>query len=315
MVGFNDAINQDVTVYQKVSDQSAPNLLDQVDSRAVGNPGGAHYAIYGEENFNLGSGLGGAGVDIGDVSANPSAVDLSLQPTVSGHVGVKPHQMKFYFSLRDRNGRPLKASNALLRPTDFTDNNILPKTRRDAFGQTGDAQVGDMPDLYLHVNPSNFERPLRKIVSREMTKNAWVEFHGGDDLDMITCSGASGGFFIPGRGFVGMNEPFYTPGTGAYTYVNRNESQGYQELMSMISLFRSNANTYDDRGLVYEAGFVILNYDGNQFAGQFETLTITESAEKPFHMEYSFTFLVEQTILRPVHRISSNSRAFGRNGL
>ncbi len=138
--------------------------------------------------------------------------------------------------------------------------------------------------LTFHVNPQSFDRAYKKLTAREQTRGGWVEYYGGDDLDVINVNGISSAFIsLDSYGLVNIAQ-------------GRAKTIARQEIDVLLDLFRNNANAYDSRGFIYKSGSVLLEYDRNIYAGKFETLTMTESAEKPYSLDYGFSFVVTETL-------------------
>lgn len=151
---------------------------------------------------------------------------------------------------------------------------------------------GEVPDLIFQVPPANMEISAKKLPTREITKGGWVEFHGGDDLDMITVNGGIGIIYRLDYGLVNISE-------GAL------DTPAYYFLESLLNTFRNNANSYDARGFIYNTGVVTLTYDRVIYKGLFENLSYSETVDKPYDREYNFTFIVEETsasLIRPIGR-------------
>ena len=147
-------------------------------------------------------------------------------------------------------------------------------------------------ELTFHVNPQSFDRSYKKLVSREQTRGGWVEYHGGDDLDTINVNGVSGAFISDKDGsLISIAQ-------------GRTNSHERKVIEEFITLFRSNGNYFDSRGFVYEAGNVYLTYDLGVYIGKFETLSITDSFEKPYSLDYTFSFVVERTLFNKSYNLT-----------
>lgn len=148
--------------------------------------------------------------------------------------------------------------------------------------------------LVFKVHPQSFDRSYKKLVSREQTRGGWVEYHGGDDLDIINVNGVSGAFVSDKDGsLISIGE-------------GRTTSHEREWVNELLSIFRSNANSFDSRGFVYRSGIVHLSYDIGEYEGKFESLTITDNFEKPYSLDYNFTFVVERTI----YSVAGNLRVY-----
>lgn len=164
-------------------------------------------------------------------------------------------------------------------------------------------KYGEVPELQFHVPPTNFEIAAKKIPTRELTKGGWVEFHGGDDLDILTASGGIGIIFLPGYGLVSLSD-------GIGTDNSRNRTQSLQFLESLLNVFRNNGNAYDRRGFIYSTGFVTLTYDRHIFRGLFENISYSETVDKPYDIEYNFSFIILETTVSLVRPIGSSYTNF-----
>lgn len=176
-------------------------------------------------------------------------------------------KVRFQLQVVDRNGSPLRFKN------------------------------GYVPDLIFYVPPSNYEVSAKKIPTREPTKGGWVEYHGGDDLDIITVNGSTGIMFSMGTGLVNLSEGAL--GTDGYLFLN-----------NLLTVFRNNGNSYDSRGLIYDTGYVKLIYDKFIYKGFLENLSYNDVADKPYHREYNFSYVVEDTLVSLIRPIGGNSSIF-----
>src|SRR6478736_6967307 len=57
-----------------------------------------------------------------------------------------------------------------------------------------------VPELRMHVNPSELEFQYKKIINRFRTRGGWVEEHWGDELDVVNVTASTGSFMNPGGG-------------------------------------------------------------------------------------------------------------------
>ena len=168
--------------------------------------------------------------------------------------------LKFRFSITDQGGNPLRF------------------------------RGGELPDLIFAIPPSNMERSFKKLPTRETTKGGWVEYHGGDDLDMITVNGSVGMIFQQGVGLVNISQ-------------GRQSTPARKFLNDLMAVYRNNGNSYDRRGFIYSTGYVKLHFDRAIYSGLFESISYTETVDKPYDYSYNFSFIVEKTeisLARPI---------------
>lgn len=159
--------------------------------------------------------------------------------------------------------------------------------------------MANTPPLRLLVNPDSFSVKSQKIVSDgNWGRNGPIVEFWGDDQDKVSGSGKVAAFYAldahPQLGRGG-------PGLGRSV---RNVSQAWQNFQSLYLLYRNNGGLYlsdttqQDRDvLLTTVGSVYVFYDNILYIGCFDSFTITESAEQPFTVEYSFEFTVRAAFL------------------
>lgn len=169
----------------------------------------------------------------------------------------------------------------------------------------------EIPKLIFRVNPTNMSTSYKKVVSRELTLGGWVEYHGGDELDTITITGATGLMYIPDLGTIVDVSRIYTDAEGnENTIPGRTDSQvkAFTFLEKIIGYFKSNGCLYDARGMIYQRGQVYLTYDNAVYKGLIETLSVTEVADEPYSHQYNMTFIIENSIYKFSKKITDNHR-------
>lgn len=137
-------------------------------------------------------------------------------------------------------------------------------------------------DTGNQANPTSRETPFKKMITREPTRAGWVEWHGGDELDTMTVSGTTGAFYDQEKGLISISEGRFQ--TNQRTFIE-----------NLLGIYRNNGVYTDRRGVPFKLGKVVCMYDLFVYEGFFETLTVTETADKPYSMTYSFTFTIERT--------------------
>lgn len=159
--------------------------------------------------------------------------------------------------------------------------------------------MSNTPPLRLLVNPDTFSVKSQKIVSDgNWGRNGPIVEFWGDDQDKISGSGKVAAFYAldahPRLGGGG-------PGLGRSV---RNVSQSWQNFQSLYLLYRNNGGLYlsdlsqQDRDvLLTTVGSVYLFYDNILYIGCFDSFTMTEAADRPFSVEYSFEFTVRAAFL------------------
>lgn len=159
-------------------------------------------------------------------------------------------------------------------------------------------EMAKMPPLRLIVNPSSFSVTSEKIVSDgNHGRHGPIVEHWGAQQDKIEGSGKVAAFYaIDAVGGAG-------PGL---TRTARNVSESYRNLMSLYLIYKNNGTLWfdptPDSGNAVEptlslVGSVYIYYDHTLYIGSFDNFSINESDEKPFSLDYSFSFSVRYTFL------------------
>jgi|GEM_PF-5218901 len=138
-----------------------------------------------------------------------------------------------------------------------------------------------LPDLVMRINPDNLSSNYSQLINRKRTLGGFIEEHWGEQLDTLSASGRTGQFF----------------GDKGLTNVKSRATKSYQEFEKLVSMYRNNGTLYDEStGLILAQGFVVMNYDSSIYNGYFENFSITEIADKPFELQYNFTFKVTHEV-------------------
>jgi hypothetical protein len=158
------------------------------------------------------------------------------------------------------------------------------------------------PALMLLVSPKSFDRKLEKVFNESWTAGGIVVELSGEQPDRLNFQGTIGGY--------------YTEQTGL-TRLYRRFSASYQNLMNLLHYFKNNGYTYEadpalsdkrslspfiksatERKSIRSIGNVIIWYRREIFLGSMESFSITDSADKPYNLDYTFDFIVRQYINR-----------------
>jgi hypothetical protein len=147
--------------------------------------------------------------------------------------------------------------------------------------------------LVLHVNPTSFSESPTKKIERFQTRGGFVEQHWPDDLMEISADGSTGAF---------MN--LYT-GTSS---VLRQRTIAWDRYRDLLDLYYNNGSVYDPYGNIVLQGNIMLMYDRGVYIGSFRSFSFEETAEAPFVFNLSWSFKVEETIVKiPSYRDASPS--------
>jgi hypothetical protein len=144
--------------------------------------------------------------------------------------------------------------------------------------------------LVMHVNPQNYSEQHTKKIERIQTRGGWVEQHWGDELTEITCDGSTGAF---------MN--IYT----GLSSLLRQRTIAWDRYRDLHDLFRNNGSLYDPYGNIVLQGNIMLMYDRGTYLGGFRTWEVEETDDQPFAFKVSWTFKVENELMKIPNLISN----------
>ena len=161
---------------------------------------------------------------------------------------------------------------------------------------------GQKPEvtLTLLVNPSDIQIGQVFLANNEYTRNGWVTTLWGKQQSTITANAVSAGFFLNA---VSTGFTSGAPSVGLTT-ARRKETIGFVNLLSIISLFKNNGYYFledtDERTLFsrrinrinHVMDNVMISYDGSEFLGSFNSFTLDDTGDTPYHMKYNFEYVV-----------------------
>jgi len=134
-----------------------------------------------------------------------------------------------------------------------------------------------IPDFVMKINPQNLNSTYTQLINRKRTLGGFIEEHWGEQLDTLSASGRTGGFF----GAVGL------------TNKDRRTTDNFQQFERLIAIYRNNGTLYDEQtGKIMAQGSVVMNYDSSIYNGYFESFAINEVSDKQFDLAYDFSFKV-----------------------
>ena len=147
--------------------------------------------------------------------------------------------------------------------------------------------------LVMHVNPQNYSEQHNKKIERIQTRGGFVEQHWGDDLTEITCDGSTGAF---------MN--IYT----GLSALLRQRTIQWDRYRDLHDLYRNNGSLYDPYGNIVLQGNIMLMYDRGTYNGYFRTFEVEETDDSPFAFRLSFTFKVQEELMKLPNLTSNTSQ-------
>jgi len=164
-------------------------------------------------------------------------------------------------------------------------------------------EMKNTPPLRMLVNPASFKNSSEKIISDGgWTRNGPVIEHWGDNQDKIEASGKIAGFFAIDANNPRPDAAGEAPGL---TRVARNFSASYHNFLSLWLLYRNNASLHigskreggKDWNRISMVGSMYIYYDDILYIGSFDSFNITETDDKPYTLEYNFSFTVRASFL------------------
>jgi len=156
-----------------------------------------------------------------------------------------------------------------------------------------DGETSMLPDglkFLFYTNPSSMSLSYAKGISPVHTYGGFVEFHWGNALQSVSFENIFGGFTRVGTGLSAV-----TNDTGQ----GRRQTLAYDKAMDYLALFHNNGSIYDSRGTLAIQGYVQLAFEPGIYQGWFnEGMQIVETADKPYSIQMSSTFVVSKEIVR-----------------
>lgn len=135
--------------------------------------------------------------------------------------------------------------------------------------------------LVFYINPNNLTRTYARKTSEQFAGGGHVVEHSGQDQDRLSASGKIGAY--------------YTDKTGLTRFFRRN-SASFQQLMHLYLLYRNNGYVYEitDAHRISLVGRVQITFDTEVWVGHFDSFQMSEDANNPYTMDYSFEFTVRE---------------------
>jgi len=141
--------------------------------------------------------------------------------------------------------------------------------------------VVTIPALIVDAIISQLSFSYRTKKTTVKTLAGFIEFHWGDDLDVITANGVT-------AAFVGAN---------GLESSNRESTRGYEDFKTILKLYKTNASFYDDQGRITRRGSISFIHDVGLYTGYFTSFSYSEDDKDPFRFKLNFEFKVEKTNL------------------
>ena len=163
-------------------------------------------------------------------------------------------------------------------------------------------QMRRTPPLRMLVNPTSFKPSEEKVIADgSFSRNGTIVEHWGEQQIKISASGRLAGFYSLDVGGSSVTEGAAgsSPGLGRMA---RNFSESYQNFLSLYLIYRNNGTIWLENTFAGEkspkannlalVGSVYIYYDNVLYIGSFDSFNVTESDDKPFTLEYDYSFTV-----------------------
>lgn len=137
--------------------------------------------------------------------------------------------------------------------------------------------------LVMHVNPSSFAESPTKKIEHIQTRGGFVEQHWGDELSEISAEGSTGAFV---NIYTGLSS------------ILRQRTIAWDRYRDLLDIYYNNGSVYDPFGNIVLQGNVMLMYDKGTFIGYFTSFSYEETGDSPFTFNLSWSFKVEETIVK-----------------
>lgn len=165
--------------------------------------------------------------------------------------------------------------------------------------ETGEARY----PLTLMVNPTDIQYGHTHAVQNAYTRRSWVTTYWGQQLQTLTVSGSSAGFYYNPNQVMNTVRGLRIRNGGLTNY-NRRNSLEFANLLALVSFFKRNGSYFltdnadqtlwnDGTSRVINVmDFVMISYDGADHVGSFNTFTLDDNANMPYRINYNFEFVV-----------------------
>jgi len=146
------------------------------------------------------------------------------------------------------------------------------------------------PSLTMHINPQNLDLSYSPLINETRTLGGFIHEFWGEELTTLSASGKTAMFY----------------NSNGITNLDSKLTESYNNFLRLVNIYKNNGKDYsDDRNTlaskanpnrIISFGMVIMTYLDKQYEGYFENFSITELADKPFYLEYDFSFKITRTI-------------------
>lgn len=154
----------------------------------------------------------------------------------------------------------------------------------------------DLPPLIMYTNFTEFSIAYEQILSDgNKGRDGFIVEHWGLQQPRFNASGHIGATYIHKTDELGR-------AAGGVTRALRRGSAAYQSFMSLFQIYKNNGAIYNSHNRIATLGSVKIFYDNTIYTGSFETISVTETEDKPFDLSFAFSF-----VIRFIDKISPQS--------
>jgi hypothetical protein len=153
-------------------------------------------------------------------------------------------------------------------------------------------RIAEVPPLALLVNPTTFRKKYEHTVDytkgrRRPITSMWIEKPVTLDVSGSTAA----------------QYAFADDRNGGLTSSNRIYSLSYENLMSLVWIYKNNGHAFfsstqtsTSNNIPFVPMSIYIYYDGRIYIGSFDSFSVTDSADKPYNLDYNFAFTVRYEI-------------------
>jgi len=141
-----------------------------------------------------------------------------------------------------------------------------------------------IPDLTMMINPQNLETAMQQIVTETRTLGGFIQEFWGEQLTTLSASGRTAMFYSD----------------SGLTVNDAKDSEAYQNFIRLVNIYKNNGKVYADSSItstrITSVGTVIMTYSEKQYEGFFESFDLKELPDKPYTLDYDFSFKVTRML-------------------
>jgi hypothetical protein len=159
---------------------------------------------------------------------------------------------------------------------------VVPKNDLSAYRYSVKDDVLSVNDYFrFQVNPQNVVRTRTKLLTKNLTSVGWNFQYWGDEVPSLDVRGQTLSILPASGTIISEADP--------YSKHPLLESQAYKNLKELENWYKESNSLRNSTIPQYLVGF---NYRGVTYVGIFENFSITDNADKPYVIEYSFRYSI-----------------------